>query len=497
VRTSLGVGDGTPGQRIQVAPRLGLHYAGGSFLCSAPMASPLQRRLKGSEDGLGEIVTQLAKVKRRLNILAAQQLTFSTLGLLIGAGGILVIAAFILTATHFLVLGLLLAILLAVGLPLAITRALRRFAGLGRTAAIVDQRAEFNGRASTLLSLAEKDGDYPTLWPFLVEDTRGRLDDFQPNRIEKRRISRSIYGFTAACLIASLAGLMTYSARRHEEALRKILKNLTLQLDPSEIAPSDNPSGDMAQIEGDPETLRNLADRLEAANQDAGGGHQNALNRLANKAKDMASSLQDRLTGRQLQDTPEKVKIRLAQALGDNPPADENDSGDKNSNPADEKAGHPPGASSENPGMKSNPDAQQNPADNSADSTAPDQSPPPSSPSAKNFEAGGPEGPGAGDQPVAGQRQGSSPESSGETAGEGSDPDHLMGPPDAPSHKNENFEIMIDARLSDRSPIASAQPYVPPKVKTALNSRQHPDEPLDRGTVPPADRDTIRRVFER
>jgi hypothetical protein len=464
----------------------------------APMAVPLQRRLKGGEDGLGEIVTQLAKVKRRLNILAAQQITFSTLGLLIGAGGILVIAAFILTSSHFLALGVALALLLAIGLPLVIIRAWRKFAGLGRTAAIVDQRAEFNSRASTVLSLAGKEGDYPPLWPFLIEDTRGRLDDFQPSRIEKRRISRSIYGLAAACLIASLAGLMTYSARRHQQALRKILKNLTLQLDPSEIAPSDNPSGDMAQIEGDPETLRNLADRLEAANQDAAGGHQSALNRLADKAKDMASSLQDRLTGRQLQDTPEKVKLRLAQALGDNPPSDDNASGGTNSNPSDENAEHPPGASGENPGVKSNPDEQQqNQADNGANSTPPEQSPPPNSQSAKNFETAGPQGPGAGDQAAAGQHQGSSPDSSGESAGEGSDPDHLMGPPDAPSHKSENFEIMIDARLSDRSPITSAQPYVPPKVKTALNSHQHPDEPLDRGTVPPADRDTVRRVFER
>ncbi len=98
---------------------------------------------------------------------------------------------------------------------------------------------------------------------------------------------------------------------------------------------------------------------------------------------------------------------------------------------------------------------------------------------------------------MAGQQQGSSEEAGGQSAGEGSDPDHLMGPPDAPSHKNENFEIMIDARLSERSPIASAQPYVPPKVKTDLNSYQHPDEPLDRGTVPAADRDTVKRVFER
>ncbi len=459
------------------------------------MASPLQRRLKDRDDGLALSVRQLVRVKRRINLLTAQQLAFSSLGLLIGAGGLLVIAAFLLSASHFLALGVLLAVLLLTCLPLFAIRAWRRFAGLERTAAIVDQKAELNGRLGTILALAEKEGDKP-LWPFLVEDTVGRLDDFQPNRIEKHRISRSIYGLVAACLIASLAGLMTYSARRNQEALRKFLKNFTLQLDPSEIAPSDNPSDGGAPVDADPETLRSLAERVEAANQNSRGGNRSAMNQLAHKAKDLASNLQDRLTGRQSRDTPEKVKIRLAEAMGDRPPENK-DSGDSNPNPPPEKDRHSSSnGGAGNPDRKPNPDDQQQ-ADNSTDAGPADQNSPPNSPSAKAFNPGGPEGPGAGDEPVAGQHNGSSPEASGSAAGGGSDPDNLMGPPDAPSHKNENFEIMIDARLSDRSPISSAQPYVPPKVKTALSPYQHPDEPLDRGTVPAGDRETIRRVFER
>jgi hypothetical protein len=56
------------------------------------MASPLQRRLSDREDGLGPIVRQLASIKRRRNLLAAQQMAFSTLALLLGASGTLVIA---------------------------------------------------------------------------------------------------------------------------------------------------------------------------------------------------------------------------------------------------------------------------------------------------------------------------------------------------------------------------------------------------------------------
>ena len=374
---------------------------------------------------------------------------------------------------------------------------MKRFAAFGRTAAIADQRAALNCRLSTLLTMVQDEGKYP-LWPFLVEDTVSRLDDFQPDRVEKHRVSRTIYGFAAACLIASLAGLMTYSARRHQEALRKVLKSLTLEVDPSEIAPSDSPSGETAELEGDPDTLRSLAERLDAANQSSRSGEHNAFNQLGKKATDLASSLQDRLTGRDLRDTPEKVKLRLAQALGDKPPPDENGS------EADNDSDKPPKQNTDRPGSSASGSSrhqggqeEQDQANSDTSSTSPEQSTPPNSPPGSSFDPGGPQGPGSGDAPTAGREQGSSEEASGQSSGTGSDPEHLMGPPDAPSHKNENFEIMIDARLSDRSPIASAQPYVPPKVKTSLNVYQHPDEPLDRGTVPAADRDTVKRVFER
>jgi len=465
-------------------------------LACVPMASPLQRRLNGREDGMGLIAGQLVRVKRRLNLLAAQQMAFSVLGLLIGAGGIIVIAAFILSTTHFLVLGLLLVALLAVGLPIVVVRTTRRFAAFDRTATIADERAELNCRLSTLLATESEEKKH-ALWPFLIEDTLSRLDDFRPDRIEKRRVARSIYGFVTACVIASLAGLMTYSARRHQEALRKVLKSLTLQVDPSEIAPSDNPSGDSAQVEGDPDTLRSLAERLEAANQNSRGGGHDTLNQLSQKAKNLASNLQDRLTGRDLQDTPEKVKLRLAQALGDKPP-DEGVSEGDNDSPPKPKTGQPqPGGAGPGQQRHGNKDSQQQANNEPGPAGSNRGTPPSNSPSAKSFDSGGPEGPGTGDSPTPGAQPRSTEEASGQSAGGGSDPEHLMGPPDAPSHKNENFEIMIDARLSDRSPIASAQPYVPPKVKTSLNPYQHPDEPLDRGTVPAADRETIRRVFER
>ena len=448
---------------------------------------------------MDRIAGQLLRVKRRINLLAVQQMVFSTFALLLGTAGVLVIAAFFLTTAHFLALGLALLILLLVCLPLAVRRAMRRFAKLRRTAAIIDERVALNSRLSTLLAMATEESKY-SLWPFLVEDTLSRLDDFHPSRVEKRRISPAIYGFAAACLIASLAGLMAYSARMHQEALRKVLKSLTLDVDPSEIGPSDSATGQSAEVEGDPDTLRSLADRLESANQAGHGSQHNTFNRLSQRARDMASSLQDRLTGRDLRDTPEKVKIRLAQALGDKPPVDENDSGTSGDSEKSQKPGSGDQASASNGGSQRPQAGQQHEdqANNDSGSSSHELGTTPNSPPAgSSFDNGGPRGPGAGDAFAPGHDQGSTEEASGQSAGGGSDPEHLMGPPDAPSHKNENFEIMIDARLSDRSPIASAQPYVPPKVKTSLNIYQHPDEPLDRGTVPPADRVAVKRVFER
>src|SRR5215469_18777978 len=129
------------------------------------MASPLQRRLNSRDDALGRIAGQLVRVKRRINSLAAQKMAFSTLGMLVGAGGILVIAAFFLSTTHFLILGVALLVVLAVCLPVSIAQGLRHFAAFNRTAAIADQRAQLSCRLSTLLAMAPDEGKSP-LWSF-------------------------------------------------------------------------------------------------------------------------------------------------------------------------------------------------------------------------------------------------------------------------------------------------------------------------------------------
>ena len=238
----------------------------------------------------------------------------------------MIIAAFLLSTSHFLALGILLAVLLLTFLPLVAIRAWRRFAGLERAAAIVDQKAELNGRLGTILALAEKEGDKP-LWPFLVEDTVGRLDDFQPSRIEKHRISRVDLWFRRRLPDRRAGGTDDLLRAPQSGGAAQIPEELYLAGGPLRNRAFRQSLRGRRASRSDPETLRSLADRLEAANQNSRGGNRSAMNQLAHKAKDLASSLQDRLTGHQLRDTPEKVKIRLAEAMGDRPP-ENNDSGD-------------------------------------------------------------------------------------------------------------------------------------------------------------------------
>ena len=49
----------------------------------------------------------------------------------------------------------------------------------------------------------------------------------------------------------------------------------------------------------------------------------------------------------------------------------------------------------------------------------------------------------------------------------------------------------------DYTAVPAGQAYLPPKVHTPLNTHQEPDEPIARAAVPPDDRTTIERVFER
>jgi hypothetical protein len=85
----------------------------------------------------------------------------------------------------------------------------------------------------------------------------------------------------------------------------------------------------------------------------------------------------------------------------------------------------------------------------------------------------------------------------GSSHGSGSDPQHLFGRAEEPPLGSEGFEIMIEARPAEHGPKGASQSYLPPKVRAALNSRQYPDEPIARSTVPDEDRTAVKRVFER
>ena len=85
----------------------------------------------------------------------------------------------------------------------------------------------------------------------------------------------------------------------------------------------------------------------------------------------------------------------------------------------------------------------------------------------------------------------------GSAHGIGADPDTLFGNPADPKLGGQGFEISIDARSENKGPKAAGHAYLPPKVRTPLNSSQHPDEPIARAAVPEDDRAAIKRVFER
>ena len=56
------------------------------------------------------------------------------------------------------------------------------------------------------------------------------------------------------------------------------------------------------------------------------------------------------------------------------------------------------------------------------------------------------------------------------------------------SSAREGFEIAIEARPIDHGAKGAGHAYVPPKVRTPLNSNQEPDEPVARAAVPADDR---------
>lgn len=444
-----------------------------------------------AEQKLDTILAQVDSLRARLNGLALQQGLFSALALGLGTATLFLLAAFYLPPLGFLAVAAALVAVLLVGLVKAIGSAWGMLATLPGAAALADRRARLKGRLSTILAMADGHGSRSPLWPYLLEDTLLRGEEFAPSRIERRRVSRSLYPFLAATMLALAAVLALLSGRERRMAALAIPAQVTVDVNHLRIRPAD-PTVDSQQLDlsGSPRALDKLAQRLGAAG--TRGTEPGRLSRLINRAQDLASNLQSRLTGQSSRRPP----LRLALT--------DNGEGTPSKGPAAEKSDN---ASHERSGARA------------AHGSSGDQSPPqelassddghstPSTSALKGTDLPPTQGPGKGENAPAQTSSGAitkgkSPGSSGNgnagsAHGPGSDPTGLFGQPMASRMATEGFKIAIEAEPSGQGQSDNSPSLVPPQVTVNLNPSQHPDEPLARASVPAADRVMVQRVFER
>jgi len=460
------------------------------------MASAYQ--LRKTEEKLGLIFGRIAQVRRRLNSLAWQRGLFGTVTWIIALGALIVLAAHYLHPLTFLIVLVLLGTIMILGVTDSLRAAWRMHVNRAGAASIADRRADLKGRLETIIEIGQRQKvvqlrhgpEHLLLWSYLIEDTLSRRDEFEPTRIEARRVSPSIYGLLGAVALA--LAIFPLITRMHGKPLPVAANDdeVTLDLNDLHLRAADPDSDDGVEVHADAATMRRLQDKL-AAEGAAGSGKSadTPMDKMMSHAKGLAGRLQDKLTGR----TPPRQRLTLK--LADN---------SSDLNPLDKRAP-----------LKLNPHRKGEDADahfehekTGNDSPMPNM-PPPNQNNSK-LEASG----GGGDQDIstpeqrANQTDNGSDKSDdqanndassngGSSHGIGADPDTLFGSAVDPKLGGQGFEIAIDARSEQQGPKAAGHAYLPPKVRTPLSSNQHPDEPIARASVPEDDRAAIKKVFER
>ncbi len=459
------------------------------------MFSPRQARK--TEEKLGLIFGRIRAIRIRLNSLAWQRGAFGALGWLIGIGAIIVLAAFYLQPLMFLVVGAMLGVLAIAGVTNSVGAAWRMHVNRGAAASIADRRADLKGRLETIIELGQRQKviklrhapEHLLLWSYLIEDTLSRQEEFAPARIEARRVSPSIYGFLGALVVAVAIIPLIARLRGRPIPLPAGQDQMTVDLNDLHLRAADSDSDDGVEVHADARTMRRLEDKLAA---EGAAGRANSsdtpMDRLMNHAKDLAGRLQDKLTGRAAQRA--RITLKLADnsedldSLEKRPPLKLNPH--RKGEDADAHFEHPK-SGDDSSSMPNNPvpaDTQKNPVGGgtSDDTSTPEQRANQSDNSSDKS---------------ADQVSSDSSSNGGSAHGIGADPDTLFGSPADPKLGGQGFEIAIDARSETKGPQASGHAYLPPKVRTPLNSSQHPDEPIARASVPEEDRDAIKKVFER
>ena len=460
------------------------------------MASSYQ--LRKTEEKLGLIFGRIAQVRRRLNSLAWQRGVFGTLAWIIAFGAIIVLAAHYLQPLTFLVVLVALGTLAILGVTDSVRTGWRMHVNRAGAASIADRRADLKGRLETIIEIGQRQKvvklrhgpEHLLLWSYLVEDTLSRREEFEPVRIEARRVSRSIYGLLAS--IALALAMFPLITRMHGKPLPVAANDdeVTLDLNDLHLRAADPDSDDGVEVHADAATMRRLQDKLAAEGAAGSGkGTDSPMDRMMSHAKGLAGRLQDKLTGRTQQ------RQRLTLKLADN---------SQNLNSLDK---HDP--------VKLNPHRKGEDADAhfEHEKTGSD-SPMPNLPQATHNSPKQDTSIGGADQDVStpdqranqtdsssdtsdDQANNDSSSNGGSSHGIGADPDTLFGTAADPKLGGQGFEISIDARTEQQGPKAAGHAYLPPKVRTPLSSNQHPDEPIARASVPEDDRAAIKKVFER
>ncbi len=463
------------------------------------MPSHLQARR--AEEKLGLILDRVGAIRVRLNLLAWQGAAFGALGWTIGCVALVLLAAYYLAPLPFLGIAILLLAVMLYGLVRTGRTVLRTHSSMLRAAELADQRAGLKGRLETIVELGRVSKPSPAhavstrnpsaapMWSYLIEDALAHQGEFEPVRIENRRLSPSIYGLLGALVIALLAFPLIRSARRKARHPVSGQSEITLGLNDLKLQPADPGSNNEVEVHADARTMKILKEMMAAQGLDHGKGSSNSLNRLLNRARGFADQLQGKLTGRT--GNRPRLNLKLADA-GNNPSG----------------LGHMPRPivpepSSNNPAQAEprNPSAQTDsalPPKQHSRSASEDQTPDADKSQADASQQGGPdnqEKPSAGDQMHRGH--GDHNGSAGSSHGSGADPDSLFGQRAEPRFGNQGFQIAIEARPMTNGPKTEGHPYVPPKVDTPLNSEQQPDEPIPRASVPEQDRAAVKSVFER
>ena len=439
------------------------------------------------EQKLWLILFQIKAIRTRLNLLAVQYWLFGTVTVLIGAAVLIFLSAIALNPLIFLTTAILVFIFAAAATVRVARVALRQAANPRRAAAVADDRAALKGRLATVLALAETPPP-SSLWPYLVEDTYALRHRFEPSAVEPRWVSRSIFAPATVCIIAAALLMAVRFHRRGPDVVAyPTPTELTADLGNLDIRPADPSLPANARVYADPATLRQLAAKLAQAEKDE--TNRDGLSRWMNKARQLAGSLQDQVTGQKpLAMPPLTLKLR-----GEKSPPAGDDSGP--SPQAGEQAGNHPGAAPIMP-----------PGSPGADPAAGGDSRPPVTISPEDAnrmaQSGLPSLPGdnspGSPQDQVGAKVGSGAATeAGSDHSAGADPEHLFGPPSPNQLGSDSFKLTVDARPIDESSSGGAPAYLPPKVRVPLSAQQFPDEPLARTAVPFDDRLTIKRVFER